>query len=184
MTPLKDTILAYSRMQAILAGAALLLIVAFYLAIYRPAQAAAADLAGQVALKQNILTSNQNEAGRLPRVQMQLEELRRKLGGFKKLPNQPEFAEFIRETSELSQKASLKQFIWHPALPKKTDLYFEQPVTFQFEGDFANVFSFVRDIEDMQRLTRVRSLDMTSISGQPGMVTVTLTVNFYYTSGG
>jgi len=184
MIPLKQSTAVFARMQALLAGTALLLSGSFYFFIYRPARATGADLAGQIAFKCNILASNETEAGRLPRVQLQLEALRRKLGGFKKLPNQPEFAEFIRQTTELSQEANLKKLTWQPALPKKTDLYFEQPITFHFEGDFGDVFSFVHNLEDMPRLTRIRSLDLVSVVGHPGMVNVSLTVNFYYSTGG
>ena len=52
-----------------------------------------------------------------------------------------------------------------------------------FEGDFTSVFSFIQEVEDMQRLTRIRDVTMTGLDSKQGTVNVTLAVNIYYSGG-
>ena len=47
-------------------------------------------------------------------------------------------------------------------------------------GDFANVFSFIRRLEEMQRLTRVKSLSVHCKDGRLGQVDVNLAMNIYF----
>jgi hypothetical protein len=49
-----------------------------------------------------------------------------------------------------------------------------------FEGDFQNVFSFIRQLEEMQRLTRVRSLTVKCKDGKLGHVDVSMAMNIYF----
>ena len=42
--------------------------------------------------------------------------------------------------------------------PQQGQHFMVQPVTLKFQGDFLSVFSFIKQAEDMQRLTRISSI--------------------------
>ena len=61
----------------------------------------------------------------------------------------------------------------------------EWPISLKFEGDFMNVFSFLRKTEEMQRLTRLRGLRLKGLDhgGKAGQVQVELSMNIYFSEG-
>jgi hypothetical protein len=63
---------------------------------------------------------------------------------------------------------------------RRQDLYGEIPIVMSFEGDSSNVFGFVRRLEEMQRLARVKQMTVKAKDGKPGQVDVSLTMNIYF----
>ena len=63
---------------------------------------------------------------------------------------------------------------------RRQDLYGEIPIVMSFEGDFTNVFGFVRRLEEMQRLARVKQMTVKAKDGKAGQVDVSLTMNIYF----
>ena len=49
-----------------------------------------------------------------------------------------------------------------------------------FEGDFLNVFGFLRELEGMQRLTRVKTLSVRCKDPKTGQVDVSMAMNIYF----
>jgi hypothetical protein len=49
-----------------------------------------------------------------------------------------------------------------------------------FEGDFLNAFGFLRQLEEMQRLTRVKTLSVRCRDPRTGLVEVSLAMNIYF----
>jgi Tfp pilus assembly protein PilO len=76
-------------------------------------------------------------------------------------------------------------FVTPSIMPVRSELFDEQPVSLTFEGDFVNVFSFLRQTEEMQRLTRVKELKLRSSdrTGKSGQVEVELSMNIYFSEG-
>ena len=86
----------------------------------------------------------------------------------------------------MSNQAGLRnKWTVEPGVPVRSDLYAEWPISLKFEGDFKNVFNFLRRAEEMQRLTRVKGLRVRSIdtSGKSGQVQVELSMNIYFAEG-
>ena len=84
------------------------------------------------------------------------------------------------------RSAALRKVTVTPSvIPTRSELFAEQPVSLKFEGDFLSVFSFLRQTEEMQRLTRVRELRLRSDdrAARPGQVEVELSMNIYFSEG-
>ncbi len=64
--------------------------------------------------------------------------------------------------------------------PPCLELYSEIPITMNFEGDFSSVFGFLREMEAMPRLTRVKSLNIRTKDPKLGIVDVNLAMNIYF----
>jgi len=174
----------YAKVQYVLAAIIAVALGAFYIVVYRPQSADIAELNRQIAEKQQELASDRSQTNRLPAVAGELDRLNARLAGFKELPPDPQFGPFIHDISGASQQAKLRKFTDQPGEVTRDDLYSEMPVTLTFQGDFASVFTFIRHVEDMDRLTRVRDVQIKSIDSTLGTVDVTLTVNIYYSEAG
>lgn len=170
------------RAKWILAGSTLVLSAAFYLFIYRTNTAREADLRAQIAIKQRELMDNQTKTAIRPYVQLQVNESRLKLARFdKQLPRQDDWGQFLNDITLLREQAGLRDCHIVPTGAKRNDLFVEFPIQVKFEGDFLSVFSFLRQMEQMQRLTRVRDLTIKSKQPGSGIVDVSLAMNIYYT---
>jgi Tfp pilus assembly protein PilO len=158
------------------------LAVGFYLLVYRTGTARRADLRTQIELKQRELMDNQTKTAIRPYVQQQVDESRRKLARFdKQLPRNVEWGQFLNDITVLRDQAGLRDCHIVPTGSRPNDLFVEFPIQVKFQGDFLNVFSFLRQMEQMQRLTRVRDLTVKSKAPGSGVVDVSLSMNIYYT---
>ena len=162
MLTLQNQIKWCSRLQWWLGGAMLLLWAAFLLLGYRPITRRQATLEQQIAMLQSELSTSSSKAGALPQVAGEVKIQRLKLDGANRLPKQNDLAQFIRDITQLSQQSSLKKFQYKPEPRQRGQLFCQLPVKLTFEGDFVNVFSFLRQTETMQRLTRTRSIALST----------------------
>jgi Tfp pilus assembly protein PilO len=171
-----------TRAQCALGVVLLLVGCAIYLMGIRPATVRLGELQAKFALEKSELQGNQARARDLPKVELEIEHLRQRVERFdKKLPKQQDLAQFIDDLTEISQQSSLQKLAWKPDLkPRRTDQFSELPIQLTFQGDFAGVFDFLRRTEDMQRLTRVRKLELRSLEGSTGQVDVQVTMNIYF----
>ena len=170
------------RVQWALAAVLVLSLAAFNLLGIRPADARLAAIRNRVASELNQLRADQARAATLPVVEQQTLDLRRRLDQFdKELPRHRDLAQLIGDMTRISQKSSLQKLSWRPdPTPRRTDQFTELPIHFSFQGDFLGVFNFLRQVEDMQRLTRLRKLQVQSTDGVAGQVDVQLTMNVYF----
>src|SRR5205814_9891581 len=105
------------------------------------------------------LNEGRARAQNLPVIESEVEQLRTRLERFdKKLPKKPDMDQFMREITRVSELASLKKVTVQPGSPKRSELFSEMPIALNFTGDFTSVVNFLQQTEEMQRLTRVRSL--------------------------
>jgi Tfp pilus assembly protein PilO len=182
MVSLQSQIKWSVRAQWSLATAIVVLLGAFYLLAFRPQRVALRSLQLKTEQCQKDLLANQSQTSILPKVQKEVADLRGKLSRFKALPRKQELARFITDIAQIGQQASLKQFNWNPKDPSRNERCIAQPLLITFEGDFINVFSFLRHAEDLQRLARVTNMNLKS-KDKHGQVKATLTMNIYYAAG-
>jgi Tfp pilus assembly protein PilO len=168
----------YLRAQWALAAAIALIVGGFYFFAYRPQTRRLAELQGVRSRHERDLNAGLTQTSILPAVRMDVERLKVQLDKYKTLPRQQELPQFIKDVAQLGQQASLKKFDLKPGVPTRASEFSEQPVQLNFEGDFVNVFSFLRHTEELERLTRVRGM---TIKGRDklGQVKVHLSMNIY-----
>ena len=180
MGTLQNQIRWCAQIQWLLGGAVLFALVAFYVLGYRPITGKLKLVDGEIrSLRQELIVGG-SKAENLSRVAQEVKALRIKLEGSKKLPRENDLAQFIRDITQLSQQSALKKFQMRPDPPIRGDLFAQRPIKLTFEGDFINVYSFLRQTEAMQRLTRTRSARIVSKDGKPGIVSVELSMNLYF----
>jgi Tfp pilus assembly protein PilO len=171
-----------ARAQWVFSASIVALAAGFFLFGYRPMTARLADLHVQIETKQRELIDNQTKTQIRPYVEQQVNDSKRKLARFdKQLPRQVEWGQFLNDITVLRDQAGLRDCYIVPTGAKPNDTFVEFPIQVKFEGDFLNVFSFLRQMEQMQRLTRVRDLTIRAKQPGSGVVDVNLAMNIYYT---
>ena len=117
----------------------------------------------------------------LAHIAMQVKTLQTKLERFdRQLPRTQDIGQFIKDINALSNKASLKQVDrFEPGVPTRNGYYIELPIKMNFEGDFMSIFTFLKQSEQMQRLTRIKSVSISCKDSKQGSVNVKLTMNIY-----
>lgn len=180
MGKLQSQIRWCSRAQWSLAAVTLLLIAVFYFLSYRPQHQRQRELSLLIERQKRELREGKSHTSALPEVASEVERLRARLERSKKsIPKQQDLPQFIRDVSQLSQQASLKKPAFKPGTPARLDLVSELPIHMTFEGDFVNVYSFLRNLEEMPRLTRVRDMKLTS-RDRNGQIKVQMSMNIYF----
>ena len=176
-----------ARAQWVLGVVLAVMIVGFWAIAYRPNKQQLDDLQMQIDAKRRELTSNQTRVRILPDVLLEVNRMQARLDRFdKKLPKAPELPVFINSITEVSAEAGTRnKWTVEPGVPVRSELYAEWPISLKFEGDFVNVFKFLRRAEEMQRLTRVKGLKISGIegAGKSGQVRVELSMNIYFAEG-
>jgi Tfp pilus assembly protein PilO len=99
----------------------------------------------------------------------------------KELPSQLNLAQFINDVTRISREASLENLSWHvDSGLQVVGRVRELPILLTFSGDFkSGVMRFLLSTEQMQRLTRVRKLNLKPDPSHQGQVTAELMMNIY-----
>src|SRR5580658_1705788 len=150
MQSLKSQIRWCARLQIGLAAIVGLAMLLFYLASYQPHDRRMSQLSAQILQTQHDLQLSVAQAQRLPSVTADLNRLRAELADYKKLPSKSELGEFVTQIYQLHSESDLHKWDLNiQGAPRKFDQFTEQQVSLKFEGDFLNVFNFLRRAEDM-----------------------------------
>ena len=181
MKSLQNQIGRYAKLQWSLGGAALLVVGVFYFGGIRPAENQRVAMQAQIAAMQLDLNTGLARAQNLPVIEQEVELLKSRLERFdKKLPKKPDMDQFMREITRVSEQAALKKVTVQPGSPRRSDLFSEMPISLNFTGDFQAVLNFLQQTEEMQRLTRVRSLNVKTKDPQQGNVEVDVAMSIYF----
>ena len=157
------------------------LVAGFFIFAFRPTNQRRNALRDEIATKVGLLETNQGRAQGLNTLALEVDRLRVKLERFNKiLPRTPGLGEFINDTAQISNQYAIRKLMHQPGAMRRLDLYGEIPIVMSFEGESSNVFGFIRQLEEMQRLTRVKSLSVRCKDGKLGQVDVNLAMNIYF----
>jgi Tfp pilus assembly protein PilO len=177
---LREQVAWCARAQWVMGICTLVLLVGFYCMGYLPASRRLAQLDRDIANTRDELTNTQGKANTLTVITKDVQKLKDKLENSKKLPNQNDLPQFIRDVELFSRKSSLRGYTQNVLKPVRNETYWQMPIELKFEGDFSNVFSFLQQTEAQKRLTRVKKIELKAKDHDPGQVQVTLTMNIYY----
>ncbi len=179
MMALRNQISVFGRMQWTLGAAVVLTLGAFMAFGYRPIRQHSAAVQTQIDRCRQELSMHRDQAAILSAVKSDVRRLEERLSGFKRLPQQQELAEFIKDVAQLAQQAQLKKPDIRPqGMIQRGPRLTEAPIQLTFEGDFTNVYWFLQHAEDLKRLTRVPTLSIKT-KDRYGQVKVQMTMNLY-----
>jgi Tfp pilus assembly protein PilO len=171
----------YGTIQWAMGLLALVLLALFFFATILPANKRRAVAMEATRMQRAQLAANQKEATQLSTVKEEVKQLKGRLTGLdKKLPKRPDTDQFGREITQVSEACALKKVNMQVGVPRRTELFSEMPIGLNFNGDFTSVMAFLRQTEELQRLTRVRSLNIKTKDPAKGQVEVDVAMNIYF----
>ena len=98
-----------------------------------------------------------------------------------KLPQEKDMDSVIREVWETAERHCLNTKSIRTKKVIQSANYSEQPIQMSFVGSFSpGVFDFLRDIEQISRLTRVSDLKIVADDKVSGQVSADITVTIYF----
>lgn len=172
------------RLQTGLSMGLGLMVLLFVFVGYLPAKRHLDALAGQIQSRTAEVEGKQNRARNLPLLALEVQELESRVRDYdRQFPRQADLGDFIKDITRVSQQLALRDFKYQPGAPKRGDTYFELPIQMNFQGDFLNVYSFLSEVEHLQRLTRVRRLAIRTREIKNGLVEVEIGLNIYFSEG-
>lgn len=184
MPSLKTQIQWFNRVQQALIAGLLLTAIGFYTLAYRPETERLQTLAGRIAQNERELVAAQSQAKVLPLVQADINHLLATLADFKKFPANPgDLGQFEVELATLKRRDNLHGWtVGWEGTPSRDGQFYELPISLKFDGDFRDVYSFLCQMEDLSRVTRVRKMNV-KCPGNDGSVQVEMVLNLYYSEG-
>ncbi len=184
MRSLQSQLSTCNRLQRIVSVAVCIGLVAFYVAGYRPTSQRLAVLNQQIASRQRDLDTTSSRLRNLPILAAQVQHLETQVQSFDhQLPRQPTLDRFIKDITDVSRELNLRDWRFSPCAPVRGEGYFELPIQMQFSGDYGSAAAFVRRVEDLRRLTRVKKLTFRGKTPRNGIVDVDLVLSIYFSEG-
>jgi Tfp pilus assembly protein PilO len=181
MPSLKRQIQLFTRVQHVAAAGLILTAIGFYALAYRPETNRLQTLGVRIGQNERELSAAQIQARRMQQVQKDINALREKLADFKKLPaTAGDLGQFEVEMATLARRDNLHAWSvsWQGTPSREGDCY-ALPISLKFAGDFRDVYSFLCDMENLSRLTRVKKM-LVKCPNNDGSTQVEMTLNLYY----
>lgn len=183
MIAVRQRIVLYARLQLLLTAALVAFLFVVFFLRYLPTHAATELIEAEIEEQRRELEVSLQKARNLPTLAAENAQLRQQLLRAKRLPGQHEWAQFVKDLMELGTRSSLKRFEYAYGGATQMGELSQLPLVLRFSGDFTAVFDFLKQVEEMPRLTRVRAIDISRQPDQPGYVSVDLTLSTFFEPG-
>src|SRR5258706_3899941 len=158
--------------------------VIFLFAGYLPAKHRLDALHMQIQSTTREVEEKQNKAQHLPLLALEVQELESRVRDYdRQVPKQDDLGDFIKDITRVSRQLALRDWKYAPVVPKRGDGYFELPIQMNFVGEFVNVYSFLTEVEHLQRLTRVRRVAIKTKDFKSGVGEGEIGLNIYFSEG-
>jgi Tfp pilus assembly protein PilO len=141
------------------------------------------ELRGQIAAAEASLESDGQKVAVVPDMVKQVQEMKARYKDFdRKLPKRKELGGFLREiTGNLAEEKLANQSI-EPATNTIREEFFQTlPIVMKFRGSYLSLASFLRRIDEMQRLSRIQKLKIEANSRDGEALDIELQMNIYFT---
>ncbi|MHB0946764.1 MAG: type IV pilus inner membrane component PilO [Sedimentisphaerales bacterium] len=154
-----------------------------YVYMLKPANAEIAKQRSDIIAKQaklselEKLSSVANDAGR------QLSRLAEAVQFFQdKLPLESEIHKVLESITLIAQKQGLDCGKITAMKTKNYNGYIEQPLEMELSGDFQAFYSFLIEVEKLQRIIRVRELELKKDTAKPGQLNADMIISVFFST--
>jgi Tfp pilus assembly protein PilO len=155
-----------------------LLVAGTYLMVVRPADQRRDALQRDINQKQASLADFDRTTASLRAISAKVDELRPAVILFEsRFTPSHEMDKILAEISFLAETNSLQTKTIKTPADHQTDQYREQEMELSLTGNFGGFYQFLLQLEDMQRITRIKKINLTKASD--GQMQVDLTIGFY-----
>lgn len=159
------------------------MVIGFMAVVYIPQRLRLEEIRGKIATEKNQLASDGQKAAVIPEMLRQVQDLKKVYKNFdRRLPKRQELGGFLREISGHMAEEQLSDQLIEPGNPTPEDLFHTLPIIMRFKGSYLSLGSFLKQLETMERLTRVQKLIIDSENKEKeGILDIELQMNIYFT---
>ena len=97
-----------------------------------------------------------------------------------KLPAEKEVEVILKEVWELATRQGLRPRSIRTEQPIDSAGYSELPIEMEIHGDFDGFYSFLLDLERLDRITRITEMELDKIHDSEGHMEATFTLSIYF----
>ncbi len=97
-----------------------------------------------------------------------------------RLPSTKEVDKILTQVATLAREAKLQLPKVKTMPPIESAQYMEQPLEVTMRGDGDDFYSFLLDLEDLERITRIPEMKIERLAKQNGIVEVSFTLSIYF----
>lgn len=189
ITSLKEQAPRDLRVQKQLAVVAVVFVAAFVLLVYLPSISTVSKLHERITSGAQQLESDLERGRSLPWLRTSAVRLENELSGLKPLPDRRDPDEVIHQANDFALQLHLRGFKYEKLDSVVDGPLGTMPLRLSFEGNFENVYSFIRRCEELPRPVLVQEMKIRQKPGTQGTptpageVVVEMVLNVYYKAG-
>jgi Tfp pilus assembly protein PilO len=96
------------------------------------------------------------------------------------LPQHHEIHRVLRDVTKIAEKHHLDTKLFKTLKPEVSAGYSEQPIEMSLLGDFDSFYQFMLELEKMQRITKVKVMDLEKSKEKEGMTKSDMELSIYF----
>ncbi len=162
-------------------GVLLVVVAVATFTVYLPQRSNLKQLQAEITSQKAALASDSNESSALPQLVRKVRSMKDRYSGFdRRLPKRKELGGFLREITGCLSLEQLSNELIEPGNPTREELFHTLPIIMKFEGSYLSLAGFLQRIDKMERLTRVKSLNVENKPKEQDLE-IELQLNIYFT---
>jgi len=139
------------------------------------------DLLREIHDRQAALSNLQQATAGIDDLNHKIDDLQKAITFFEsKLPQEKEVDKILKEVWQMAEANSLQTKTIKTLKTERGPNYSEQPIDMSLAGDFNGFYSFLLQLEKLQRITRVTSMNLQKISDRDGEMQAQMTLSIFF----
>lgn len=156
-----------------------------YLYVFRPDNIEINTAKLEIQHKEQELSQLSNETSRMTDLEKEYREIRSDIAKVEsRLPSDKDVDKILQQVADLARQNNLKLPKFKTSTPVKYASYYELPLEMKLVGQFSNFYSFMLDLENLERITRMPDLDLKRIDKDSSGMEATFTLSIFFQSEG
>jgi type IV pilus assembly protein PilO len=147
----------------------------------RPANAQMADQKAKLLEKQAKLRKLESAPAAAEELQEQLGRLSKAVTFFEsKLPPASEIETVLQDVTVIAKRNNLNSKMIRTLKTKRSNGYIELPLKMELQGDFKSYYSFLLELEQLDRITKIRELSLKKDDDSQGQIDASFVISIFF----
>ena len=156
-------------------------LVCAYFFVFAKANQRRAELMTDIKDKQAALENLREATAGIDDLNRKLDDLKKAIAFFEsKLPQEKEMDKILKEVWQMAEANQLQCKTIKTLRSEKSANYSEQPIELSLSGNFEGYYSFLLQLEKLQRLTRITQMHLEKMNDTEGAMTAKMTVSIFF----
>jgi type IV pilus assembly protein PilO len=147
----------------------------------KPANQALKTKSQELQVNMAKLKTLETEKVKAENLEAQLDKMENAITFFEnKLPHKSQIHQVLSQVSDIVNRNNLKPRTNKTQKVKQIAGYIELPLQMELSGNFKNYYSFLLELEKLDRITKIREMDLTLDQDNPGNIKSEFIVSIFF----